>query len=126
MQLDSPLIRCSTSVAIAAHLNSLKYGRAMVRFFLRSCLFSRKTENQAVARFNCDEFEVAKSHYLHAAYIALGNSPKIPIEATGSGGGSQWRIYARLDAMSKLLLLGFYIGIARCSKSMGILDEVGN
>jgi hypothetical protein len=93
---------------------------------VRSCLFSRKKENQAVAEFNRGEFDVAKSHYLRAAYVALGNSPKIPIEATESGGGSQWRTYARLDAMSKLLLLGFYLGIARCSKSMGILDEVGN
>ena len=93
---------------------------------MRSCLFSRKEENQAIAGFNRGEFDVAKSHYLSAAYIALGNSPKIPIEATGSGGGSQWRTYARLDAMSKLLLLGFYLGIAKCSKSIGILDEVGN
>jgi hypothetical protein len=85
----------------------------------------RTKENQAVAGFNRGEFGLAKRHYLRAAYIALGNAPKIPIEANESGGGSQWKTYARLDAMSKLLLLGFYLGIARCSLKIGHIDEVG-
>jgi len=91
-------------------------------------LFSnvRQKESKAVAGFNQGEFDVAKSHYLRAAYIALGGSPKIPIEANDSGGGSQWKSYAQLDAMSKLLLLKFYIEIGRCSLKMGHLDEVCN
>ncbi|KIM45748.1 hypothetical protein M413DRAFT_442358 [Hebeloma cylindrosporum] len=106
MQLDSPLIKCSTSEQISAHLDSLK-----------------KEENQALAEFNRGEFGAATSHYLRAAYIALGKSHKIPIEATRGGGGSQWQTYASLDAMSKLLLLRFYIGIGRCSLKMENLDE---
>lgn len=84
----------------------------------------RQNENKAVVGFNRGQFDVAKSHYLRAVYIALGGSPKIPIEADENGGGRQWKNYAQLDAMSKLLVLKFFVGIGRCSLKMGYLDEV--